>query len=331
MSTSGVYTFSTTLTDHVRHAMLNIGKLGEAEVPTAQEFSDVTWKMNALVKQWQGKADFAPGLKMWTRRVGALMLGSAINNYVLGPTLAPNSHWTLLNQLVYTSAASAAISGATTLTLAAISQTNSGVTTTIVNGFNIGILTASNDLFWTTVNGAPSGNTVTLTNALPAAVSAAATVFAYQSNAQNPIVVDAWVLRDTAGADVPGRFMTVQDYAMQPSKGQSQFVSDPYLAYFEYQLAGSNWFHECYGSSNVGKYDVIWFREPIQTFVNTTDSPEFPDEWVRAIEWGTSKEIAPMFNMPWGQDKESLLQEALAFARQKDAEITSMYFQPGIE
>ncbi|MBA0088324.1 MAG: hypothetical protein HRJ53_25345, partial [Acidobacteria bacterium Pan2503] len=189
MTTSGVYSFTTTLTDHVRHAMLNIGKLGEAEVPTAQEFSDVTWKMNAMIKQWQGKADFAPGLKMWTRRIGALMLGASINNYVLGPTVAPNSHWTLLQTLVYTTASVAAITGASTITLAAVSQTNSGVTTTIANGFNIGIQTNAADLFWTTVNGTPVGNVVTLSATLPAGVPVGAAVFCYQSNAQNPIAV----------------------------------------------------------------------------------------------------------------------------------------------
>jgi hypothetical protein len=125
--------------------------------------------------------------------------------------------------------------------------------------------------------------------------------------------------------------MTVQDYAMQPSKAQLQFVSDPYFAYFEYQLTGSNWFFEVYGASDVSKFAVIWFREPVQTLVNTTDNPEFPDEWIRPIEWGTSKEIAPMFNVPWTQDMEGNLQESLAFARQKDAETTTMYFQPGVE
>jgi hypothetical protein len=330
MATSGVYSITTTLTDLVRHAMLNIGKLGEAETPSSQEFTDVTYKMNALIKQWQGKTDFAPGLKMWTRRVGALMLGAAVNNYVLGPTVAPNSHWTLVQNLIDTNTSASAITGATTLTLQTITQTNSGVTTTIVNGFNVGILTALADLFWTTVTNV-AGNVITLAASLPAGVANAAQVFAYQANAQNPLAVDAWCLRDQAGADVPGRFMNVQDYAMQPSKAQSQFISDPYFAYFEYQIAGSNWFFEVYGASDVSKYAVIWFREPVQTLVNTTDSPEFPDEWIRPIEWGTSKEIAPMFNVPWTQDMEGNLQESLAFARQKDAETTTMYFQPGVE
>jgi len=125
--------------------------------------------------------------------------------------------------------------------------------------------------------------------------------------------------------------MTVQDYALQPSKGQPQFLSDPYFGYFEYQLGSSNLFFEIYGSQDTSKYVVIGYREPIQTFVNTADNPEFPDEWVRPITLGLSKEIAPMFNMPWTQELETMLQESLAFARQKDAETTTLYFQPGVE
>jgi len=331
MSTSGTYTFSTTTTDYVRHAMLNIGKLGEAETPTNQEYTDCLWKLNAMVKQWQGKTDFAPGLKMWTRRVGALMLGAAINQYALGPTPAPNSHWCLLSNLITTTTSAGSSAGGSTITLTAVSETFNGTTQTVANGYQIGVQVTGGDLFWTTVNGAPAGNVVTLASVLPGNVAAGAAVFSYSANAQNPLVIDYMNLRDNTGSDVPMRFMTVQDYALQPSKGQPQFLSDPYFGYFEYQLGSSNLFFEIYGSQDTSKYVVIGYREPIQTFVNTADNPEFPDEWVRPITLGLSKEIAPMFNMPWTQELETMLQESLAFARQKDAETTTLYFQPGVE
>lgn len=72
MTTSGVYSFSVTRDQIVRLAMLNIGQLQDIEVPTAQELTDCSMFLNMMVKQWMGKADFAPGLKTWTRRHGHL-------------------------------------------------------------------------------------------------------------------------------------------------------------------------------------------------------------------------------------------------------------------
>ena len=51
MALSGTYAFSVTITDIIREAMLNVGAIGEGEVPTAQEFTDCQRKANMLVKQ----------------------------------------------------------------------------------------------------------------------------------------------------------------------------------------------------------------------------------------------------------------------------------------
>ena len=86
MTTSGSYSFSVTLTDMVRHIMLNLGAIGESETPTAQEFADVQFKINMLVKQWMAKKDFAPGLKVFTRQPADLFLGYSKFQYQLGPS-----------------------------------------------------------------------------------------------------------------------------------------------------------------------------------------------------------------------------------------------------
>src|SRR5271169_4104856 len=106
MTTSGVYSFSVSTTDIVREAMLNIGKLGEAESPSAQEYTDCLRKLNMLAKQWMAKQDFAPGLKMWKRRHGDLFLSSTTGQYNLGFT---GDHWTNTSFLQTTTATAAAL------------------------------------------------------------------------------------------------------------------------------------------------------------------------------------------------------------------------------
>jgi hypothetical protein len=328
MATSGSYTFSVQMTDIVREAMLNIGKLGESEQPSAQEYTDCGRKLNMLVKQWQGKTDFAPGLKMWTRRIGALLLSVAHPlPYQVGPTTSDN--WTLVSGLLDTATTASSLSGTSTVTLSSITALNG---TTVANGWFIAVQIASTgDLFSTTVNGAPAGLVVTLNATLPGNVSAGAQVFAYQTKASQPIVIDAAYLRDSASNDVPMDFMTVQDYARLPSKMQPQFVTDPYKLYFEFQLGNANIFLDCYGAADTTKFIVMNYREAVQDFVNTTDNPELPQEWYRPLCWGLTKEIAPMFNKQFSADMATNLAESLAFAQQKDADTTTLYFQPGNE
>src|SRR5262252_6133202 len=90
MTTSGTFVFTVNAADIVREMMLNIGAIGESETPTAQEYNDCLRKLNMLVKQWMGKQDFAPGLKMWTRQRADLFLGYSQYQYRLGPT---GDHW----------------------------------------------------------------------------------------------------------------------------------------------------------------------------------------------------------------------------------------------
>ena len=81
MATSGTYSFGVTKYDIIRQAMLNIGKLDPVEAPTAEEMDDCSRLLNMMCKQWMGKTDFAPGLKVWTRKRGHLLLSNTTGAY----------------------------------------------------------------------------------------------------------------------------------------------------------------------------------------------------------------------------------------------------------
>src|SRR5437016_5960227 len=86
MATSGSYTAIVTRDDLIVSAMRVIGKLGDTELPTPGETADVARFLNMLSKQWMGRQDFAPGLKMWTRYRGDLFLSSNKGVYTLSPS-----------------------------------------------------------------------------------------------------------------------------------------------------------------------------------------------------------------------------------------------------
>jgi hypothetical protein len=316
MATSGVYTFSVNSTDIIREAMLNIGKLGEAENPTSQEFTDCLRKLNMLAKQWMAKQDFAPGLKMWKRRHGDLFLSTTTGKYNLGFT---GDHWTNTSFLAFTTAT--ALAGATS-----ISVPNANITV----GDQVGIVLDSGVLYWTTVSTKVSTTGITIpVSGLPTQASSGSEVFNYTTQAQRPEIIETVVLRDSTYSDIPMKAITLQDYDMLSYKVQPGAQSDPTYYYYEAQLTNGVLYLDVPGAADTSKHLHISYMEPVQDFVNTTDTPDYPQRWYMALTWGLTKQIAPMFNLPFSKDMQDNLNDALAIAREPDSDVNNIYFVPG--
>ena len=327
MSTSGTFSFTVTLSDIVREALLNVGAIGEAETPTAQEFTDCQRKLNMLVKQWMGKLDFAPGLKMWTRQRGALFLGNTKHQYQLGPSgdnwaasVTGGSVGQTHNRTTLTASANI---NATSLTVSSITNIN--------NGDYIGIQVGS-DIYWTTVNGAPSGNTVTIAVGLSGAANSGAYVWNYTTKQQRPLNIETCLLRDIYANDTPMNTLTLQDYEALPTKVMTTYQSDPSAFYYESQIGtsttGSGQFYiDVGGAQDVTKHLYMVFLRPVMDMNNPGDNPEYPQQWYRALCWGLSREICGMFDAPWTEDMDLNYRESVAMAREGDSDTTSMYFQ----
>jgi len=318
MATSGSYSFVVTTNDIVREAMLNIGKLGEAENPSAQEFADVSRKLNMLAKQWMAKQDFAPGLKMWKRRHGNLYLSNSTGQYNLGPS---GDNWTNTSFIQDTTAT--AIAGATT-----ISVPNANIT---VNDY-VGIVLDSGVLFWTTCASKIGGTQITIpAGGLPTQASSGSELFNYTNKAQRPEVIETAVLRDSSSSDIPMKLITLQDYDNLSYKQQPGSQSDPSYVYYESQLTNGVLYIDVPGAADTSKYLHISYMEPVQDFVNTTDNPDYPQRWYLALAWGLTKQIAPMFNLPFTKDMQDNLNDSLAIAREPDSDVNNIFFQPGVD
>lgn len=313
MTTSGTYSFSVSRDDIIRQAMLNIGKLGEGETPTASDTADCARILNMVVKQWQGTADFAPGLKTWTRRRGYLFLSGTSGQYQLGPAAIG---WT--KSFKKTTLTSVALSGSSTLVL----DSSTGLTIGDHIGVDIG-----GDLFWTTIlTVTPS---ITVAAPLTADAQAGAVVYSYTTVSTQPVVIEAVVLRDTDNSDTPLRFLEQQDYDLLPSKTDNLSAADPAAVYHEFQLGTSYLYTDTWGSVDMTKYLVITYMEAIQDFNNPLDTPEYPQEWFLALCWGLAEQIAPMYHVEFTQLMTRLAASSLAIAQKKEPQKQTMYFQPG--
>lgn len=326
-STSGSYTFSVTRDQIIRQAMLDIGALQEGENPTAQEISDCAFKLNMMVKQWMGNTDFAPGLKVWTRKRGDLFLGNTKYAYNLGQT---GDHWVdsttglaFPQQYGQTTLTAAAAAGATVLAVAATSQFN------ILD--YIGIVIGA-DIFWTSIANIGVGTVTIPAPGLPAGgVGASAIVFNYTTKALRPLAIITAVLRDIYSNDTPLRFMLVERYEALPTKTSPQNLSDPtailYESQFKNQAPNGRLFIDVGGAADVTKHIHAVYLAPVEDFVNPGDAPDYPQQWYRPLVLGHGRDIAGMFDCAWTQELEANYQDALAIAKQADPANSDVYFE----
>jgi len=313
MATSGSYIFTVNRDQIIRDALINIRKLDEIETPTAQQITDCGFKLNMLVKQWQGVADFAPGLKTWTRRRGHLFLSNTSGQYTLGPA---GTGWT--NSYVQTALAVNAAAGQPVLVVASAA----GLTA----NQKIGVQTGDS-LQWSVILSVV-GTTVTLQNNLLAQANANSPVYAYTTTAQQPVHIEAVVLRDDDNTDMPVDIMRdVKEYDALPTKGDPTNFGDPAAIYYEFQLGNSFLYTDVAAAQDVSKHLIITYLEAIQDFVNPQDEPCYPQEWYLALCWGLAKQIAPSYGATWSPLMESNYQAALAIAGKKEPEYEYQYFQ----
>lgn len=334
MATSGSYSFVVSQSDIIYEALLNNATLGEGEVPTSQEYSDSARKLNMIIKQWMGRFDFAPGLKMWTRTRADLFLGYYLHNYRLGPT---GDNWaggvtggTWSQNYNSTTTTAVSIQGATSLTVDSITNINA-------NDY-IGVVTtgSANDLFWTTVVGTPSSPTVNLAAPLNFQANSGAQIFNYTTKAQRPLMIETALLRDIYANDTPLDVLTLQDYELLPTKTSDTYQADPTSFYYESQIgtppsipatAYGTFRIQCGGAQDVTKHIHAVFLSPVQDINNPGDNPALPQQWYMPLCWELAKQTAPMFDAIWTPEMEQNRMYAIAMAKEADAETTSFYFQ----
>lgn len=318
MTTSGVYASTINSVGIVRQSMLNIGELDEDEDPTPRQYNDCLALLNMMVSQWMAKADFAPGLKVWTRKRGNVFLSTTTNQYQL--SAFNTTGWT--NSFVKNVTSQFSAQGTNSLRLVS--------TAGIHNGDFLGYVGSDGQLYWTTVASA-AGNPITTTANLQVGVSAGANIYTYTTPAQYPVVLETALLRDDFGNDTPLRILQVQSYDMLPSKANPTYSGDPTAIYFETNLGFTTVYTDVAVAQDTTKYMVLTYMEPVQKFVNPNDTPYYPEEWYLALTWGLSEQICPMFKKKWTEKMEQLKNTAMSIARNKDGEVSVLYFQSGAE
>lgn len=300
--------------DIIKASLRAIRALGEDEEPNDSALTNGAEALNFMVMQWKGSADFAPGLKMWSRKRGYVFLQKNQGSYSLGPsgdnaTLSYNSTTISANE--------------------AAAQTVLSVTTStgMVASDTIGIQLNSGAIQWTTVSTTAVG-TVTVNAALTGAADAGNRVFWYTTKLIRPLSIVTAVLRDTSVVDSPMQPMDVYEYEQNGNKTTD---GTPSKYFYEPQLTNGVLYLN-FEPDDVTKVIRIVFLADIELFDVYGDTPDYPTVWYNALKWGLAKQLAPENGSGlWSDLHETNYVDALSIARNSDPDTTTMYFEPGRE
>lgn len=312
MPSSGSVDFSVSRNDIITAALQEIGVYRTGQTVSADDVTLAALRLNMIVKQWQGAADFAPGLKEWSRKRGYIFLQTSQSEYDLGPS-GDNA----TSSYTRTTISTAEASGQTILSV----TSTTGMTAADI----IGIVLDSGAIHWTTIVSTGAGPTVTITTQIPSAAAAGNYVYWYTTKMRQPLKILTAVLRDENTNDSPLYPMTLEEYESLPSKTSD---SDPSRYYYEFQLTNGMMYLDV-EPNDVTKVIRIVFLSAIEDFDASSDTPDYPQVWYMPLMLQLGKILAPVFGVKWTTDQEENRKEAILIARNSFPETTNLYFQPG--
>ena len=309
MASSGSVDFTVTRDNLIADALGMVGAVGPADTPAAGLVTHAARQLNIVAKGLMSL-----GCSLWARKTGYILPQSGTNEIDLGPS---GDHATL--SYVQTTLSAAAASGASSITVASA--------TGISASDYIGVEQTDGTIHWTTVNGAPSGSTITLTAVTTAAADSGDFVWTYTTKLQRPIkILEAFARTETAETDVPMEVLAKSQYDLLGAKTAEGLPNQ--IAYDPHLVDGRAYIYPRFSDGRSAI--VIVFQRPFEDFDAAGDTPDFPVEWYQPLLYGLAVLLAPTYGLPV-QDRRELrgeYQAALGLAMSNEPEEGSYFIQP---
>lgn len=268
--------FTVTRDEIITEALELLTVIPPGGTPEAAHVTSLTRTLQMMLKSWQ-----ADSVSLTTRKLAYLFPASGRQSYTLNLS---GDRYTY--DYVKTAVSAAALSGAGTIDVDSVSG--------IADTYHIGIYQSDGTMHWTTVNGAPAGTTVTLTDVLTADVEEGAVVYCFAANAGRPMTVEAAWIRNEDGVDTEIDVKSLIDYMNQSTKdtqGQVSMVSyDPQIV--------SPKLHVWPVEDDLRHVVVLLVKRTAYDMDGATDNPDFPQESFAAIATNLAVMAGPKFDNP---------------------------------
>lgn len=313
MPTSGSVDWTVSRDDIIKAAFQRIGVVAVGGTPSASQLTEASLLLNGIVKSWGARR---PGA-LWGVQGAAILPTTGVRSMDVGPG---GGHIT--TSYNYTTTSVASLSTTSTITV------NS--TQGMVNGYYIGVQLTSGDMHWTTINGAPSGNVITLTNALTANVESGANVYVYSTKINRPLrIFYAVARRQSTTTDTPLKIVTLEEWHRYTNKA-AESTYPLVLTYMPTINTGTLRFWPQFSN---GDYVITFFvNRPLEDFDSGTNNPDFPQEYFLALVLELSCLLAPQYGIDvqvqsWlRREADKLFNEII----ENDYEEGSLYFRPDL-
>ena len=288
MTTSGSVDHSVSRDNLIYDALSIAGATGPEDTPVASWVTHAARQLNNVFKAWEGL-----GVSLWARKTGYILPVSGTNQ-----TLAGAGGGAFTNSYTQTTLSADASSGASTIEVTSA--------TGISASDYIGVELDDGSMHWTTVNGAPSGTTVTLTAVLTDDATSGDYVYVYTTKAPRPIhLLQAWVHDQTGDTDTP---IEVEPKAIYDDMGSKSTEGSPTQITYDPQLTNGVFFF--YPRFSDGREVIgVVYQRPFEDFDASTDTPDCPQNWYDALMMALAVRLAPVYGMP-APDRQILRQEA---------------------
>lgn len=289
MTTSASVDFSVSRDNLIGLAYQQVGLVGEGETPSSAMVTEAALLLNMLVK-----ARMADGMPLWAIKRGYLLPFPKASSLGLGGAIQAVTGY------VTTTTSAAAAAGDSTIVVTSAT----GISTT----YAIGVWQTDNTMHYTTVNGAPSGTTVTLTAVLPVGCAIGARVYVYVTTARinRPLrIIQSNVTNVQSNNSRPMRVIAMQDYNNLPNRAAesspNQYAYDPQLATGDYYIYPR--------MLNQDEIIEIIFHRPFEDFDASGDTPDFPQEHYLAFMLELAALLGPKAGIP-PEERKALREEA---------------------
>ena len=310
MATSGSADFSVTEANIIDDALLEHGVIASGATANANQVIEGRRRLNMIVKQWQGKSDFAPGLKVWTRKRATIFLEKDKASYTLGPS---GDHAT-------------ATFFETTLSAGeSTSETNIRVASEVDFSSDdyVGIHLDDGTVHWAIVSGTVPGSII-IYNGLASAAAIGKTVWGYTNKITTPLELLHVNRRDSDGNDTPMFPMTLEE---REDIGDKDAVGTPSQYYYEKGRLTGELFLD-YAVDDVTDTIKITYLRPIEDFDAATDNPDYPQEWFRPLVYQLAMDWAGALARPLTVDLKLKRDESLSLAQNVNPENSDVSFEP---
>lgn len=303
MATSNSTDFNLTRDELLLGALRLVGKSGRGKTPSSADIADAAEAMELMVKSLQ-----ATGAHLWKERDATLFVEKGTASYSI-----PSANIT--ESYVTTSMKVAGVTTDGTIDVNSI--------TGLTSGDFIGIQLDNGTMQWTTINGIPAGDTVTLTDNLTDASAISNTVYAYTTKIVRPLkLISARRINEN---DVDIDVVSKDEYKTLPTKDAAGQVNQ---VYYDPQLETGKLYIWPTGNLPTDRVETT-FMMPIENAGESNDNPDFPQEWLLALKFGIASLLGPEYGIKLDRqtyidNRASLYMKA---AIDFDEEYSSVYFQ----